>query len=176
MNNEEPKQPAESDLRPIEPNSISIARVTVKKDGTVEYEGDAAAIADAIEAHVRARARGERKRKMWGGDTFASGEAMTRLAQMFPCLQGKPNTNPWTEEGIDELLRWLPVASHGEQVCARFLLSVWNTGTDWAKVAREKRIKGYKAARRFDLFEAMNVLSNEELRAILAWIECPFFP
>ena len=150
---------------------IVAARIVINQDGSVEYEGDSAAIAEAIEVDVRGRAREERRRKAWGKIGV---ESITRLAKLFPSLREAPGVDPWDAL---TLLRWSLAASHGEALAVKFVLSVWNSSTDWEKVAREEKlIKPDERFSRFDLFEAMSVWDQEHVSAALAWIELPFFP
>ena len=153
--------------------SIVSARVIINKDGSAEYEGDPAAVAGAVEAVVRARAREERRGKTWGQ---IGPESMTRLASSFPTLRSAPGVSPWD---ADKFLTYAVsgVLCHGEVLAAKFVLGVWNYSADWEKVAREKKlIKPDEQFSRFDLFEATNVWDQEHINAALAWIELPFFP
>lgn len=97
---------------------------------------------------------------------------IAQLALTFPCLHNAPGVMPF--DAI-KLLKWAStVASHGERIAARFLLSVWNSSTDWGDVARER---GFGSDfKRFDLFEAMHCFDAEHLAAMQAWIKRPFFP
>ena len=152
---------------------IVTARVVLNQDGSVEYEGDSAAIAAAIEARVRASAREERRGKAWGK---IGPESMTRLATSFPTLRSAPGVSPWDS---NEFLAYAVsgVLCHGEVLAAKFVLGVWNCSADWEKLAQEKKlIKPGEHFSRFDLFEAMNVWDQEHIAAALAWIELPFFP
>ena len=68
-------------------------------------------------------------REQWRNGFNSGGqrrEAIARLWMSFPCLSGKPCGGPegsWDAEAIAERMG---VWSTGEQVCARFVLSVWN--------------------------------------------------
>ncbi len=154
---------------------IVIARLTVNEDGSINYEGDPAAIGEAGESTVRAKARKARRDQRFGK---VGPEAMTKLAKMFHSLIDAPGVDPWEPLA---LLRWAIVgggASHGEKLAAQFVLSVWNSSTDWEEVARENKIitDPEHHFTRFDLFEAMNVWDQEHIAAMQAWIELPFFP
>ena len=153
--------------------SSGIARVIINKDGSVEYEGDPAAIAEALEANVNGRARAARRGKTWG---HIGPESMARLTSLFPSLREAPGANPWN---VDQFLPWATsgVLSHGEVLAAKFVLSVWNPSTNWEKAAQEQQLlEAGETFSRFDLFEAMNVWDQEHIGAALAWIELPFFP
>lgn len=161
------------DVRP-EDGRITTVRIIPKGDGSVEYEGDdISAIAEAVEAFTHARSQHERRAVAWGK---IGSESMTRLAKSFPSLRHAPGVEPWN---VDKFLPWATsgVLSHGEVLAAKFVLSVWNPGTDWEDVAREGGLldEGQRF-RRFDLFEAMNVWDSAHVRAALTWLESPFFP
>ena len=99
---------------------------------------------------------------------------IAQLAQTFPSLRGKPGVAPWD---VLAFLKWAMVASHGELLAAKFVLSVWNPSTDWGELAVERKImKKGGAFTRFDLFEAMNVWDDLHVRAMAAWMNRPFFP
>lgn len=94
---------------------------------------------------------------------FQSGDQirMTRLAESFPALAGKPGVFPWDP---DELDGWASsVASSGERHAAAFVLGVWNKYAEF-KVGR------------FDLHKSMACWDPGNLRALVAWIQAPFFP
>ncbi len=156
-----------------EKGRVTTVRIVPNAAGDGKFEGDSAVIAEAVEVYALGRARGERRRVTWGDEGRAS---MTRLAKLFPSLNQAPGVEPWD---VDELLRWAAsgVLSHGEVLAAKFVLSVWNPGTDWEEIAREDGLlEDGQWFRRFDLFEAMNVWDQEHRSAALTWIELPFFP
>jgi len=99
---------------------------------------------------------------------------ISQLAQTFPCLRGKPGVAPWD---VMKLLRWAMVASHGEALAVKFVLSVWNPSTDWEEFAIEQKImkKGCSFSR-FNLSEAMHCWDSANIAALAAWINRPFFP
>lgn len=67
--------------------------------------------------------------------------------------------------------------SHGEALAGRFVLSVWNSTTDWNEVAHEDGIlEEGETLRRFDLFEAWGVWDEPHREAALAWLRDPFWP
>src|SRR5689334_21363655 len=70
---------------------------------------------------------GEARRARWPKD---GRQAMTALAQLFPSMRGVPGTDP---SDVDQLIPWLngPAPGSGAASAGRFLLSVWNPGTDW---------------------------------------------
>lgn len=154
-------------------SGIKVARVVTDADGNAVFDGDPEAIAEVQDAMARARARDERRRETWGEIGPAS---MTRLAHRFPGLRGAPGVDPW--DAIT-LLRWACGGrSHGEVLAAKFVLSVWNTSTDWEEIARDEGILTTPEGRfsRFDLFEAMAVWDAAHVEAMLAWLQLPFWP
>jgi hypothetical protein len=103
-----------------------------------------------------------------------SKKAMAELCALFPALEDVPGTNPWDQMKV---LSWLAEvgASHGERCAAIFVLSVWNSGTDWSEMAKENGLD-HENVPRFDLFEAMGVWDNQNHSAFLAWAQNPFWP
>lgn len=93
-------------------------------------------------------------------------EIIRQIALRFPCLQGemisccfvagkfKPNL----------LAANMRYWSHGEQMAARFLLTVWNP-------SQAKR-KGW----RFDVVEALAVWDMGNREAYTAWCATPIYP
>lgn len=55
---------------------------------------------------------------------------------------------------------YLKIASHGEELMARFFLGVWRNDNFY----------------NFDIFEAVRVLDPKILAVINAWLTKPFFP
>lgn len=101
-------------------------------------------------------------------------ERISVLAESFPSLRGKPGVSPWDSLA---LLRWAMVASHGECLAVKFVLSVWNPSTDWEDTAIANKImkKGCSFSR-FNLFDAMHSWDAAHIAAMAAWINRPFFP
>ncbi len=93
---------------------------------------------------------------------------MAALGRLFPSLREAPGIHPWDPE---TLIEWLngPVPGHGAACAGRFLLGVWNSGTDWTEL-------GLGSPGRFDVFEAMACWDREHVAAMLKWLELPFFP
>lgn len=136
------------------------------------------------------RTREERKRDLWGPIGPAS---MTRLCNLFPSLRGVEGTDPWSATTV---LRWLCTSGEvtgGSEVAARFVLTVWNWDTDWARAALvhgfTKKRRGPKLdpgeyatlsqgpfPRPFNIVEAFGRWDYQHIRAFLAWAETPFFP
>jgi hypothetical protein len=158
---------------PDQPRSRILAtRIVTDSDGHATYEGDAEAIAAVRAARARAIAREERRAEVWGP---IGPEAMTALARRFPGLRDALGVDPWDSV---ELLRWaLGGRSHGEILAAKFVLSVWNSSTDWEEMAREEGLLARDGHfSRFDLFEAMSVWDDEHVEAMVSWLQLPFFP
>ncbi len=89
------------------------------------------------------------------------GGRMTELAQDFPSLHGALGVDPWEPA---ELNRWAAgPASHGERLAARFLLAVWDPGTEWE-------------AGRLDVVEAFRVWDLKHRVAFLKWAADPWWP
>jgi hypothetical protein len=94
-------------------------------------------------------------------DSDELGERMTALAEHFPSMRGAPGIDPWTPH---ELNRWaVGQASHGERHTARFLLAVWDPGTDWE-------------AGGFDVLEALRVWDLAHRAAFLECAADPWWP
>ena len=90
-----------------------------------------------------------------------AGLRMARFAESFPCLRGAPGVSPWEALELD---RWAagPV-SHGEQVTASFVLTVWDSSNAWQ-------------AGRFDLMDALRVWDPTHHGAFLQWAAAPWWP
>ena len=91
-------------------------------------------------------------------------EQITRLFHSFPALHAKlPDFAPekFDPVALRELIHpW----SHGEQVCALFVINVWNPF-----LAEER---GWD----FSLFDFIGIADDGNRRALQAWIEKPFWP
>jgi hypothetical protein len=61
-------------------------------------------------------------------------------------------------------------------LAARFVLSVWNSSTDWKDEARSAGYPYPERAKRFDLFEAMATWDQAHADALAAWVALPFSP
>ncbi len=111
------------------------------------------------------RRRDELRRATWPGH---GRERMAALGRLFPTLREVPGIDPWEPEA---LIEWLngPAPGHGAACAGRFLLGVWNPGTDWTDL-------GLEPPGHFDLFEAMACWDREHVGAMLKWLESPFFP
>ncbi len=87
---------------------------------------------------------------------------MAAFAKTFPSLRPAPGVAVWHAMALD---RWAAKAavSHGELVTARFVLAVWDAGTEWQ-------------CGRFDLMDALRVWDPGHRRAFLSWVVDPWWP
>lgn len=84
------------------------------------------------------------------------------LARSFPCLAHKLES--WTVWNAVSFERASRPWSHGERVCADFVLTVWN----YADAKRARRL--------FDFCDAVGTLGYRELTPILIWMRDPVWP
>ncbi len=117
--------------------------------------------ADLVSSIERGRAR----RMRWPRD---GRQAMAALGQLFPSMRGVPGVEPWS---VEELIAWCNsgAPTSGSGWAARFLLAVWNPGTDWTEFGLPSRGK-------FDLMEAWSCWDDPHRAAALQWLEAPFWP
>jgi len=142
----------------------------VSQRPTASHDAAPARARDVLE---RARNRATASRERWGSTADVSRQ-MSALSQCFHSLRGANGTEPWDPE---RLMRWACAGrSHGEVLAARFVLSVWNSGTDWAEEAKAEGIDNSAALARFDLFEALQTWDYDHQDAFLKWVEAPFWP
>ncbi len=91
-------------------------------------------------------------------------ETILTLIRSFPCLDRKlKNWNPKTFEP-EQFYAMTSGWSHGEQLCADFVLNVWNPG--------EARTKGWT----FDLMEFAGIADPDSRDALLRWLIYPRWP
>ena len=130
-------------------------------DGHLITGPSGAAVDEMIEAMKKAKAKEGR----WPKNDR---EAMSVLANLFPSMRGVPGTKPWD---VDELIAWCKTGAptSGSGWAARFLLSVWSPATNWND-------HGLPGAGRFDLMSAWDLLDEEHRRAIMTWLDAPFWP
>lgn len=132
---------------------------------------------------ARAEAWRALRHQRWGvnarGELDTTG-AMVKLVRSFHSLVDADAFDERHRFDAEKFVRWAMdnCHSHGETIAVRFILSVWNSGTDWAKAAKEW---GYKPReckwlKRFDLFEALTTFDLEHQAALAAWVEAPFWP
>jgi hypothetical protein len=89
---------------------------------------------------------------------------ITQLIHSFPCLDSKLHDYYPAEFDADKFHALMSGWSHGEILCAIFVLNVWNPG-----YAEQQ---GW----RFDLMEFISIADNGNKRALLAWCERPYWP
>jgi hypothetical protein len=88
-------------------------------------------------------------------------EAMLELARSFPCLNHK--FEDWTEWDSNRLDKVSAPWSEGELHAVRFLLCVWNPGSEWRRG-------------KFDLVTAFGCLDYENRQPIIDWASDPWWP
>jgi hypothetical protein len=117
--------------------------------------------ADLVSSIERSRAR----RMHWPRD---GRQAMAALGRLFPSMRGVPGVEPWS---VEDLIAWCNsgAPTSGSGWAARFLLAVWNPGTDWTEFGLPGRGK-------FDLMEAWSCWDEPHQSAALQWLEAPFWP
>lgn len=89
------------------------------------------------------------------------------LIETFPCLRSKCFQylhNPPQVFDPDEFWKLFYGASHGEKLCAIFILNVWNPGA--------ADDKGWT----FDLFEFVGMADSGNRKAVIDWITRPCWP
>lgn len=112
---------------------VVVQRVVIQDGRVVDADSPEAAAAVA-EQLQRGQAREDRRRDVWGTD---GAEQIVRLARSFPSLRNADGLEPWDAVAF---LGWAlgPACTSGSWHAAMFVLSVWNSTTDWAQVAREE--------------------------------------
>ena len=86
---------------------------------------------------------------------------MSAFAKTFHSMLNRPGVEPWDAEKIDT---WgSGPRSHGQQITARFLLSVWDPSAEWKSGP-------------FDLTEALRVWDTEHHKVFLRWVAEPWWP
>lgn len=98
-------------------------------------------------------------------------ERMLELVHLFPTLQRTPMAlfEPWDPEGFAEC--WV-AGSGGEKDAALFVLSVWNTSTDWSQWGLTR---GGERGGFFDLHRALGNWDEKHREAFLAWAREPWW-
>jgi hypothetical protein len=134
---------------------------SVEHDGSLITGPDEASVREFVAAMERQKALRDR----WPQD---GREAMTALAALFPSMRRVPGTSPWE---VEALIEWSNsgAPTSGSIWAARFLLSVWNSSTNW-------NVFGLPGAGKFDLFEAWSCWDDHHRKAALEWLEAPFWP
>lgn len=96
---------------------------------------------------------------------------MLELVLTFPTLQRTPLElfNPWDPERFAEA--WA-AGSGGEKDAALFVLSVWNTCTDWSQWGLTR---GGERGGFFDVHRALGNWDHMHRRAFIAWCADPWW-
>ena len=85
-----------------------------------------------------------------------------KLANSFPCLRGAPGVGSGLWDAL-KLDAWAAGgASSGEKHSSRFVLGVWNSGSEWD-------------CGKFDIFHAIDIWDCEHREAFLKWAIDPWF-
>jgi len=93
--------------------------------------------------------------------TNQSTERILRLAKSFPCLARKLEGWHPAEFDPEQFLALMDGWSHGELLCAMFIVSVWDPGS--------AKLRGWK----FDLFEFAGTADPDHRVALMLWLACP---
>lgn len=96
--------------------------------------------------------------------THAPTRYILTLIQAFPCLRLKAAHYQPERFDADEFWKLFDCASHGERLCALFILNVWNPGY----------AQGHGWT--FDLFEFLGCADSGNRRAMLDWCKNPTWP
>ena len=91
-------------------------------------------------------------------------QIILRLARSFPCLERKLRSWHPTEFDPDQFYEIMTGASHGEVLCALFVLNVWNPA--------DARKIGWH----FDFFDFAEVADAENRAALMNWLSAPEWP
>ena len=103
----------------------------------------------------------------WEAEAAAEKQRWWKFLESFPSLAqwssvAQAAKRPWDAERFD---KWAagPCPGHGALEAARFVLSVWNPGTQWK-------------CGRFNLHEALWCWDHAHKEAFLRWCAEPFWP
>ena len=88
-------------------------------------------------------------------------DRISTLADSFPTLRFAPGVRLWDSGTLDEWANG-PDPGDGARHAARFVLAVWDNGTQWQ-------------SGRFDVVEALAVWDHEHKRAFRAWADEPWW-
>lgn len=86
------------------------------------------------------------------------------LINEFPCLVSKMRGWRDAEFDPDKFYAFTRGWSHGEKLCALFVLNVWNPG-----YAKQKKWK-------FDLFDFIGTVDAGNVAPVLEWMQNPYWP
>jgi len=126
-------------------------------------------------AAIRARPPGPR--------TVPRGDLLA-LARSFPTLadvdvghfegRGPSTVGFRADDGAEAFATWARVHGGGGRDAALFVLSVWNSSTDWREVAGLSRDDGPTGGR-FDVHRALGNWDERHRGAFLAWAANPWW-
>lgn len=144
----------------------------VERNGKVIHAESDEALREYQAVRALSAESARRRVELWGD---GGRDAMARLCALFPALREAPGAAPWDATAM---LRYAcGTISHGEELAARFVLSVWNCNTDWNDEAHKDGFLGADdRLRRFDVFEALGVWDFAHRDAFLTWARDPFWP
>ena len=128
---------------------------------------------------AKQRAISKDRLALWG--TNPGTEAMSKLCNLFPTLEGAPGTLPWDSM---TLLRWLltdGAVTAGSYHAGKFVLQVWNSRADYQQGARDSIDKGGLSMEEavftpFNIVDALATWDDAHTRAFLTWANTPFWP
>ena len=152
---------------------------TIKRSwsgGTIT--GESAVVEHVIDELELQRAKVAATKEKWGAD---GNERMARLCRTFPTLRGVPGTEPWNAMHFLDWLCTSPAVTTGSDHAGRFVLQVWNPGTNWAELAMKSPadeglgLKGIELEP-FNVVQALAVWDSDHERAFLEWCALPFWP
>lgn len=122
----------------VEVRSMTATR-RAQQEFSMEYDGGI--VTGSNEAAVRAavaQMNGERKRAQERDRVFPGEvrDKMSTLCRKFPTLSEAPIA-PWD---TDQFLLWVVLSAHCSAAyhASRFVLSIWNTSTDWVDLVRRE--------------------------------------
>ena len=108
------------------------------------------------------------------------------LARNFHSLRSW-KLEPWDALAFRSMI---PGRSHGEKCAARFVLAVWNTGTDWddpqlvaewvKETGASEQTLGWDPLTmkvgKFDVVDALGVWDDDNRAAFIEWAKDPIWP
>lgn len=93
---------------------------------------------------------------------LGTGQRMTRLAETFPTLRGKPGVDPWEPAKLRSLVMSGKLG-HGAVCAAQFVLELWS---------RPNTPEGVG----FNVYEALGIWDPAHRAAFAAWAQEPWWP
>jgi hypothetical protein len=101
-------------------------------------------------------------RKRPGGNACTVSERISRLAEGFPSLVGKPGVRPWDAERLDD---WASDTGRApaDLHAVRFVLNVWDAPRPWR-------------CGRFNFLDALDHWDQKSRATFGAWVVDPWWP